>query len=146
MTLAELRNGLATFEENQTIGFQVDGEIIEKGFHITELWHSSAHGIDCSAKLNRWEETRLQILVGYGTDVMTLNKLRAILGQSVQQISKLQDTPLHIEIWQHGKGLKVTTVSEMTQSDDRLIIALQDAVALCKPARLDPIGQGTACC
>ncbi|MEL6466486.1 MAG: DUF6428 family protein [Pseudomonadota bacterium] len=124
-----------------------DGEVLP-GYHVTELVHYSAKGIDCGGNTDTWQEVRLQLLDGQGSDHMTVGKFNSIVSRSLSVMPELGQAPLKIEFGHHNKGLQIMDLRHPEHRGDRVVIGLGKIRAVCKPAERASKGPGDSsqCC
>ncbi|MEM6890927.1 MAG: DUF6428 family protein [Pseudomonadota bacterium] len=124
-----------------------DGEV-SPGYHVTELAHFSAKGIDCGGNTDTWQEARLQLLDGQGSDHMTVGKFKSIVSRSLSVMPELGQAPLKVEFGHDNTDLQVTTLSSTEHRGDRVVIGLGKMRAVCKPAERasKKVGGSSQCC
>lgn len=135
MTLNEMMEELKNMPSEAALVFVSDAGDIGAGFHVTELKHAEVTGIDCGAQISTWREASLQLLDGSGRSHMKVGKFAGILRQSLKRLVPLADVPLHVEFAPQNNGLRKYHVSQPTMSNNRVVIALSDDRAFCKPAQ-----------
>ena len=135
MNLVELLSGLQPHLANDPLVFHVGDQQIGKGYHVTELRHSTSTGIDCGGTIEAWQEARLQLLDGPGKAHMTVGKFRDILARSLGKLPALGEAPLLVEYAPENKGLRLLSPAEPVSGNGRVLIELRDNRAVCKPAQ-----------
>ncbi|MEL7166205.1 MAG: DUF6428 family protein [Pseudomonadota bacterium] len=132
-TLSGLLHDLQLYDAALPLVFETkDGEI-SPGYHVTELIHFAAKGIDCGGRTDSWQETRLQLLDGQGSDHMTVGKFSSIMAKSVSAMPELADVPLKVEFGHDNTNLQIMTLSSPEHRADRIVIGLGKMRATCKP-------------
>lgn len=144
MTLNDLLSHLDGYAAERALVFQTDGVRIGEGYHVTELRHVAATGIDCGGHVEQWEEARLQLLDGSGQDYMTVGKFRAIVEKSVARLPELGNASLKVEFAAQNQGLHVLSLSAPFERRGAVLIDLQASAAQCKP--LQRAKSSASCC
>ncbi|MEL6205636.1 MAG: DUF6428 family protein [Pseudomonadota bacterium] len=148
MTLADLLTSLNEIDPNAALIFQVEGQDIGAGYHVTELRHSASTGIDCGGRIDRWEEARLQLLDGHGGKHMSVGKFVSIVSRSIDAVPGLANVPLLVEYAPGNRGLSLLEAGRPVERDGLAALALHPTRAVCKPAeQARGAGQSAiACC
>ncbi|MGD1882835.1 MAG: DUF6428 family protein [Paracoccaceae bacterium] len=148
MTLSDL---LAMFDEQDPdlpLVFRTADGDIGAGYHVTELRHLNCKGIDCGGRISSWDEARLQLLDGNGTNHMRVGKFSAIVKQSIAALPELAKADLLIEFGHNNNGLALMSIKKPMVHADALVAPLNNAQAFCKPARERQLAgaEPTICC
>lgn len=124
-----------------------DGEV-SPGYHVTELIHFSAKGIDCGGNTDTWQEVRLQLLDGQGSDHMTVGKFNSIVSKSLSVMPELGQASLKVEFGHDNTDLQIMALSRPEPQGDRVVIGLGKMRAVCKPAERasKELGGSSQCC
>ncbi len=85
--------------------FEVEGDQVGRGYHLTELRVAKINSIDCGGVADAWDEAQVQVLDAPGQEVMSAGKMTAILTRSVAEIDGLADAPLNVEFSPGNQGL-----------------------------------------
>ena len=64
-TFSELVSQLQAVDPALPLIFKTKQGAIGAGYHVTELRHAHAKGIDCGGNIQTWQEARLQLMDGY---------------------------------------------------------------------------------
>lgn len=110
-----------------------DGEI-STGYHVTELRHSASKGIDCGGNTEAWQEAKLQLLDGRGSTHMRVGKFCSIVSKSLSAMPELKQASLSVEFGHDNAELRNMSLSSPERFGDRVVIALGNKRAVCKPA------------
>lgn len=150
LTLTELRAELSRHAPELPIVFTTESGEIAGGFHVTELKHQSVRSIDCGGNRHAWEEVVLELLDGSGGAHMALGRLASILDRSLAEIPELAVPPVSVDYAPANRGLRRHAVASVAVEAGRLVIALREGQAQCKPrsqsgARPTTSGQGGCC-
>ena len=85
--------------------FEVEGDQVGRGYHLTELRVAKINSIDCGGVADAWDEAQVQVLDAPGQEAMSAGKMTAILPRSVAEIDGLADAPLNVEFSPGNQGL-----------------------------------------
>ena len=147
MTLQDFHDRLAQASPDARVVFATDEGRISAGYHVTEFKLAQIQSIDCGATPSQWTEASFQLLDGRGGEHMTAQKFQAILTRSAAILPGLLAAPFRIEFSIGNKGLRIHTVSAVTEEDGALIVDLKDDAAACKPMlRAQSAPAARACC
>ena len=135
MTLNDLRSALEAAPAEAPIVFRTAAGDIGGGYHVTELRRADVAGIDCGGRQAHWTEATVQLLDGHGGDHMAAGKLRGILDKSLSAIPGLGDADVRVEFAPGNDGLGLFEFAAPRRQDGRVVIALNEARAVCKPAQ-----------
>lgn len=113
--------------------FSTSAGDIGGGYHVTELKLASIRSIDCGGQTDSWTETHLQLLDGHGGAHMSVEKLSKIASHSAKKLPGLGDAPFLVEFAPHNDGLGRYRIGAVTSEPGRVVIALRNDVAMCKP-------------
>lgn len=148
MTCNALLETLDTLPGDAPLVFATpDGEIGD-GYHVTEFKLAHVTGIDCGARLSNWSEATLQLLDGAGGGHMRTGKFAGILRQSIGKVSGLGEAPLQVEFAHGNSGRRIYRPATPELAEGRVLVALRDTRAHCKPAldRKIALGSSAGCC
>ncbi|GAA6182185.1 DUF6428 family protein [Shimia sp. NS0008-38b] len=130
--------------------FVTDEGEIGAGYHVTELRHSQATGIDCGGVIETWQDARLQLLDGNGAAHMRVGKFCAIVEQSLTAVPELADVPLMVEFGHNNAALRLLSIANVAHESGRVVVQLGETGAVCKPQQRGlaalQAGQTAACC
>jgi hypothetical protein len=145
MTFASLLTQLNAFDPELPLVFTLEGTDIGAGYHVTELRHLSATGIDCGGTIEIWEEAKLQLFDLPGKTHMSVAKFSAILKQSLNKLPSLADTSLSAEFALGNIGLRTLSLSQPRLEESRVLVELQNLTALCKPLQRQQTKEPLVC-
>lgn len=147
-TLSGLLHDLELQDAGLPLVFETRNGEVAPGYHVTELVHSSAKGIDCVGNTDTWQEVRLQLLDGQGSDHMTVGKFNSIVSRSLSVMPELGQAPLKVEFGHDNKELQIMALSRPEHRGDRVVIGLGKMHAVCKPAVRESkaLGGSSQCC
>lgn len=134
MNFSTLLSRLKAHEAAAPLVFEVDGQTIGAGYHITELRHSTSRGIDCGGSIETWQDARLQLLDGPGKTHMSVNKFSGILSKALAKLPELVDADLLIEFSPDNEGLHLMLLDELRAEEGEVVLTLRNSRAVCKPA------------
>ena len=134
MNLNSLLENLKTAPAQAALVFTSDEGDIGSGYHVTEFKLSHVTGIDCGGRVDEWQEAAVQLLDGSGGNHMPVSKFTGILEQSIARVAGLGTAEAHVEFSPNNKGLRTYNLQAPEAKGDRVLIRLQAAGAVCKPA------------
>ena len=134
MNLNTLLEKLKTAPADAALIFTSDEGDIGSGYHVTEFKLSRVTGIDCGGRVDEWQEAAVQLLDGSGGKHMAVGKFAGILQHSVTRVEGLGTAPVHVEFSPGNKGLRTYQLNEPQIKDSQVVIQLNAAGAVCKPA------------
>ena len=144
-TLGDLIEQLDGHADHALVFASDDGEI-GAGYHVTELKQISVKSIDCGQRTDQWDETLVQLLDGADGTHMRVGKFIGIARKSEAVLPGLANTPLSFEYAPQNRGLRRMTVRGLSKEDDRIVVALAEENAVCKPLADWQMAMGDACC
>lgn len=94
----ELTSYLKGRNASEQVLFEVEGDQVGRGYHLTELRVAKINSIDCGGVADAWDEAQVQVQVldAPGQEAMSAGKMTAILPRSVAEIDGLADAPLNV--------------------------------------------------
>ncbi|MQY42490.1 hypothetical protein GG681_07530 [Epibacterium sp. SM1969] len=145
-TLLELMTQLQRHDPNAPLVFATAAGEIAAGYHVTELRHYHAKGIDCGGRIDTWQEARLQLLDGAGETHMRLAKFLDILEKSITALPELKHAALQVEFGHNNAELRLMSLEALTLQRGRVVLQLGETRALCKPAQQKNAARDNSCC
>ena len=136
ITFSELVSQLQAVDPALPLIFETKQGAIGAGYHVTELRHAHAKGIDCGGNIQTWQEARLQLMDGYGGEYMSVGKFSGIVRKSLAAVPELKQADLLVEFGHNNAELSLLALQEPVLQDDAVIVPLGDARAVCKPAQM----------
>ncbi|MEO1495038.1 MAG: DUF6428 family protein [Pseudomonadota bacterium] len=134
MTPQEMLTALNALPREAALIFETgDGEIAG-GYHVTEWKVHDVRSIDCGATMAAWTEVSLQLLDGAGGDLMSVGRFASILAQSLAKLDGLGESAMQVEFAHGNLGKRIYHAAVPVLDGDRVVVALTDQHALCKPA------------
>jgi len=137
-TLFGLLRDLQGLDPSLPLVFVTEAGDISPGYHVTELRHVSAKGIDCAGQIDTWTEAILQLLDGQGHTHMSLGKFRSIVSRSLAAMPELESAALRVEFGHDNTELRLMSLHPPKRLGDRVIIRLAHTRAVCKPGERMP--------
>lgn len=134
MKLNSLLENLKAAPAQAALVFTSDEGDIGSGYHVTEFKLSRVTGIDCGGRVNDWQEAAVQLLDGSGGSHMAVSKFTGILEQSIARVEGLGTAETYVEFSPNNKGLRTYNLQAPQVKGDSVLIRLQAASAVCKPA------------
>lgn len=148
ITFSELLASLQNQDPMKSLVFTSEDGEIGAGYHVTELRHSVSTGIDCGGNVETWEDAKLQILDGQGSEHMHVGKFSDIIEKSLSVLPQLRDVPLLVEFGHNNERLTIMSLHGPEISDAAVVLSLGDARAVCKPAMRSgrAVNEKDTCC
>lgn len=145
-TLLDVVTQLRRYEPSSPLVFTTEAGEISAGYHVTELRHSLAKGIDCGGQIEAWQEARLQLLDGAGETHMSLAKFISIIEKSMAALPELEHAALKVEFGHQNAELRLMSLQPPQFEEGRVVVPLGETRALCKPAQRKQSAQADVCC
>lgn len=138
-TLDEITVALLAEPEDSALIFEVDGQDIRAGYHVTELGVAEVNAIDCGGRKRHWREAHLQLLDGPANaptaqEHMSVGKFRDIVTKATRGLGLGGDFPVTVDFGLgNGPMLAhdISTVKRSTSGDVR--VSLTPRQAMCLP-------------
>ena len=133
---------LKTVRENESLPmlFHHNGEVVQGGFHVTEIKNVSVETIDCGKSIHDWKEVVVQIWVpeeAKETDPrMSANKFMKIWDTVDNRLSLYQDAEIKIEYGDERFNTANYQVGSLKPTADGLVVEMQPLQTLCKPREI----------
>ena len=129
-----------------------DGQLIQPGYHVTEVKAGSFVTLDCGGNPDAWQETILQVedlpASAEKPEHMEVGKFLTILGKVAERVSLQEDSRLTFEVGPPGRPMQVFDVEVIRIESTRVMIELGPRPAICKPRHRaeQEAAKGNACC
>jgi len=134
ITFGELLASLQSQDPTKPLIFISEDGSIGAGYHVTELRHSVSTGIDCGGNIETWEDAKLQLLDGQGSEHMPVGKFSDIIEKSLSDLPQLGNVPLLVEFGHNNEELTIMSLHGPEISGADVVLSLGNARAVCKPA------------
>ena len=150
-SLGAVRNALRAHGTRQLL-IRYDGQLIQAGYHVTEVKAGSFVTLDCGGNPDAWQETILQVedlpASAEKPEHMEVAKFLTILGKVVERVSLQEDSRLTFEVGPPGRPMQVFDVEAIRIESTRVVIELGPRPAICKPRHRaeQEAAKGNACC
>ncbi len=139
----QVRDFLQKIKEQgeQPILFEITaGQVVQGGYHVTEIKNASYDTIDCGNSLHSWKEVVLQLWVPEEAKVsdpwMSSTKLLKIWDIVDSRLSLYQDAEIRIE---YGDATHLTSnyhVDNVVATEDGLMVQMAPPRTMCKPREI----------
>jgi len=143
-----VKNFLKTVRENEGLPmlFQHNGEIVEGGFHVTEIKNVTVETIDCGNSIHDWKEVIVQVWLPEGVSAdaerMSANKFMKIWDTVDNRLALFQDAEIKIEYGDERFNTANYQVGSLKPTAEGLLVDMQPLQTLCKPREiLVPLNQ-----
>lgn len=116
------------------------GQVVQGGYHVTEIKNASYETIDCGNSLHTWKEVVLQLWVPEeaqaGDPWMPTSKFAKIWDVVDSRLSLHQDAEIRIE---YGDATHLTSnyhVDGVVANEDGLVVQMAPPRTMCKPREI----------
>ena len=130
-----------------------DGQLIQPGYHVTEVKAGSFVTLDCGGNPDAWQETILQLedlpASAEKPDHMEVAKFLTILEKVTARVSLQRESRLTFEVGPPGRPMQVFDVEAVRMEATRVVIELGPRPAICKPRHLaeqEAAKAASSCC
>ena len=128
-------------EANQPLLFEfAAGQVVQGGYHVTEIKNASYDTIDCGNSLHTWKEVVIQLWVPEEAKVsdpwMPTSKFAKIWDIVDSRLSLYQDAEIRIE---YGDATHLTSnyhVDNIVATEDGLVVQMAPPRTMCKPREI----------
>ncbi|MFN2541092.1 MAG: DUF6428 family protein [Chthoniobacterales bacterium] len=134
MKTNEFISALRAAPDNQLVFVDLDGHVVHRGYHLTELKAASFETVDCGGQTNRWQETIVQLWVPAEAEdhYMLAGKFLNIFDKVRGLIPLNIDTEVRVEYGDQNIFPSVYHVRSVTQSDGMTRFVLEPPATTCK--------------
>lgn len=143
MTTQELLNTLAMHPDRPLV-FEVDGQTVAPGYHVTEVMNVTYESMDCGGRANFWRETVVQ-LMGPGPadppEFMTVQKFLGIYRRVAASVPVRDEAEIRFEYGDAARPAVHYHVGQVGLRGAYLVVRLSPPGVTCK-AR----GRASDCC
>lgn len=141
--IAELRAA----PTDQLIFVDLDGHVVRRGYHLTELKAATFDTVDCGGQTNQWQETIVQLWVPANSDdeYMTSAKFLKIFDQVHGTIALNLNAEIRVEYGDENFFPSTYHVRSVAHSQDATRVLIEPPATTCK-ARDRRIRCDAACC
>lgn len=127
--------------ENKPILFEIaPGDIVQGGYHVTEIKNSTYETIDCGNSLHTWKEVIVQLWVPEEAQAddpwMPSGKFLKIWDVVDSRLSLFPDAEIRIEF---GDAAHLTSnyhVDGFAQTEDGIVVQMAPPRTMCKPREI----------
>lgn len=141
MTLAEILTALSDTNPEAQLIFTADGAPVRGGYHVTEFQVAQIRSMTCGGKTDAWDEARVQIMDGHGTqDPMSVGRFLHIAGLVQERFPEMKGLPLSVEFAPENKGLHLYRPGAPAVKGATVTLPLSSDQAECKAM------QTSSCC
>ena len=141
MTLTDILTSLSGMAPDAPLTFTADGKAIRVGYHVTEFQMAQIQSMTCGGKTDAWEEARVQIMEGPGTqDAMTVGRFLHIAGIVQDRFPDMGALPLSVEYAPGNAGLHIYRPGMPVTDGATVTLPLSSDQAECKALMT------TSCC
>src|SRR5256885_13440097 len=125
-----------------------DGDVVHRGYHLTEIKAVKYDTVDCGGQKNRWNETILQLWVPENADddYMLANKFVSIYDKVSKMVSIDGDTEVRIEYGDENFFPTTYNVENFNETSDSLCFVLEPPSTTCKARDRRKMNTESCCC
>ena len=125
-----------------------DGDIIHRGYHLTEIKAVAYDTVDCGGQKNRWNETILQLWVPQDPDgdYMNAGKFAQIYDKVRGLVSVDEDAEVRIEYGDDNFFPTAYYVGDVREDAGTIRFALEPPSTTCKARDRARSGDAQSCC
>lgn len=147
MKTIDFLNALRNAPDKELLFVNESGELVHRGYHLTEIKAASYQTVDCGGQSNDWHETILQLWVPEDADddYMKADKFIRIFDSVRSKVPLNEDADLRIEYGDENFFPSVYNVASMSSDRQSVRILLQAPETTCK-ARDRQSSEADACC
>lgn len=148
-SLSQMLAALAPHDDKALVFAYETGDLVQPGYHVTEVKAGSFVTLDCGGNPDAWQETILQvedIPAKDGGSFMRVGKFRNILAQVDRKVRLSAEARLTIEVSRPDEPMRVYDVAAIDVEGDRAIVQLGERPAICKPRHRAEQAAAAACC
>ncbi len=138
--------------DSRRLVIRYDGQLIQPGYHVTEVKAGSFVTLDCGGNPDAWQETILQVedlpASAEQPEHLEVGKFLAILGKVASRISLQPRSRLTFEVGPPGRPMQIFDVEAVRIEATNVVIELGPRPAICKPrhrAEQEAV-KATGCC
>lgn len=135
-SLGAVMNAVKPHAERR-LAIRYDGQLIQPGYHVTEVKAGSFVALDCGGHPDAWQETILQIedlpAAAGKPDHMPVGKLLAILEKVASPVVLQAESRLTFEVGPPGRPMQVFDLESIRVEATSVLLGLGPRPAICKP-------------
>lgn len=145
-----------TDQDAKSLVFEIDGQHIRSGYHVTEVKAASYETMDCGGQGNLWHETIVQLMPSPSEEHeghMKVKKFLSIYTQVAAQIPVRANAEIKIEYGDDGSPAIQCRVGGVQSEGDTVVVRLEPPRVTCKAndrkaamAELTMLEAGSSCC
>ncbi len=134
MKTSEFISALRTAPTNQLKFFDLKGQAVHCGYHLTELKAASFETVDCGGQTNRWHETIVQLWVppGPANVCMTAAKFLKIFDKVRGMIPLNLDAEIRVEYGDENLFPSTYHVRSVTRHEKATHVLLEPPATSCR--------------
>lgn len=141
MTLTDILTALSDAIPEAQLIFTADGQAIHAGYHVTEFQVAQIRSMTCGGKTDAWDEARVQIMDGYGSqDPMRVDRFLHIAKLVQQRFPEMAALPLSVAFAPKNRGLSIYQPGSLQVEGATVTLPLISDQAQCKAMMT------TSCC
>lgn len=140
MQVKEFLQKIKTHADQPLLFEYAGGQVVQGGYHVTEIKNASYDTIDCGNSLHTWNEVVVQLWVPEGAKVsdpwMPTSKFAKIWDVVDSRLSLYQDAEIRIE---YGDATHLTSnyhVDDIVATEDGLVVQMAPPRTMCKPREI----------
>ena len=150
MKTNEFISALRAAPNNDLVFVDLNGNMVHRGYHLTELKTASFETVDCGGQTNRWQETIVQLWVPTDaeTDYMTAGKFLKIFDKVRGMIPLNLKTEIRVEYGDQNFFPSVYRISSVAHNRSVTRVLLEPPGMTCKARdrRVAALSGEDSCC
>jgi len=150
MKTNEFISALRAAPTTQLVFVDLDGHVVHRGYHLTELKAASFETVDCGGQTNRWQETVVQLWVPTDAenDYMTAGKFLKIFDKVGGMIPLNLNSEIRVEYGDEIFFPSVYRVRSVTHDRGVTRVLLAPPATSCKARdrRVAALSRADSCC
>jgi len=113
--------------------FKMGDELINPGYHVTEIKQAEVTSLDCGQGADQWSEIIFQVVDGQSSSTaahMSVSKFLAIANKGLADVG---NASLYFEYSPGNRAFNKCSVSAINASEQQVTLELSPMTAVCKP-------------
>ncbi|SRR6266404_9467900 len=134
--------------DKQLLFANTDGQVVHRGYHLTEIKTVAYNTVDCGGQKNQWNETILQLWVPENADddYMPAGKFVRIYDKVRSLVSVDEDADVRIEYGDDNFFPTAYYVGDVHKNTDTIRFILEPPSTTCKARDRARSGDAQSCC
>lgn len=148
MNTRDFIDALRRSPEKQLLFVNVEGESVQRGYHLTEIKAVAYDTVDCGGQKNRWNETILQLWVpgDPADDYMKAGQFVRIYDKVRGMVSLDENAEVRIEYGDENLFPAAYHIRDLQEDGEELRVVLEPPATTCKARGRARAGDRESCC